>query len=216
MTRPVVSHVLLDFFGTLVGYSPSRTEQGYQLSHGFVTSQGAQISYAGFLQVWAEESARLDARSARDDSEFSMQEVATAVMARVLGRDPDPAHAAALVRTYIGEWNTAVAYPPAVPTIVSALAGRYRLAVVTNTHQPDLVPDHLAAMGIAHHIDAVITSVEVGWRKPHPVIYAEALHRLDITAASAVFAGDTYSADYAGPVAAGMTAFLIEIGRAHV
>lgn len=215
MATPVVSHVLLDFFGTLVHYSPSRTEQGYHASHALMTSLGAQISYSGFLESWAEESARLDARSARDDSEFSMQEVAVAVLARVLHRDPDPAEATALACAYIREWNTAVVYPPGMPELVAVLADRFRLAVVTNTHQQDLVPDHLAAMGIACHIDAVITSVEVGWRKPHPAIYAEALDRLGITAARAVFAGDTYSADYAGPATAGMTAFLIDPARRH-
>ena len=51
----------------------------------------------------------------------------------------------------------------------------HRLAVVTNTHHPTLVPDHLDAMGLSPHIDAVITSVEVGWRKPHPAIYEAVL-----------------------------------------
>ncbi len=215
MTMPVVSHVLLDFFGTLVDYSPSRTEQGYYASHAFVAAQGAQLSYAGFLEAWAEESARLDARSARDDSEFSMQEVATAVLARVLRREPEPTQAAALARAYVHEWNTAVVYPPGMTELVGTLAARFRLAVVSNTHQRDLVPDHLAAMGIAHHMDAVITSVDVGWRKPHPSIYAVALRRLGITAASAVFVGDSYGADYAGPAAAGMTSFLIDPAHQH-
>ena len=39
MTEPVVSHVLLDFFGTLVGYSPSRTEQGYHLFGSFAATR---------------------------------------------------------------------------------------------------------------------------------------------------------------------------------
>jgi putative hydrolase of the HAD superfamily len=153
--------------------------------------------------------------SAHDDSEFSMHEVATAVLARLLGSDPDPAQAAALARSYVREWNTGVVYPPGMRELVGALAARFRLAVVTNTHQPDLVPGHLAAMGIAQHIDAVITSVEVGWRKPHPAIYAEALRRLGITAANAVFVGDTYDADYAGPAAAGVVAFLIDPRHQH-
>ena len=87
--------------------------------------------------------------------------------------------------------------------------------MVSNTNQADLVPGHLAAMGIDRYLDAVVTSVEVGWRKPHPAIYAAALGRLEISPASAVFVGDTYEADYAGPVAAGMAAFLIDPERRH-
>jgi putative hydrolase of the HAD superfamily len=212
MAEPVVTHVLLDFFGTLVGYSPSRTEQGYHASHALVRSMGARIGYQDFLQAWAAESALFDERSAADDSEFSMDEVAAAFLARILGRHPDPAETAALVAAYLSEWNTTVVYPPGVTELVAALADRFRLAVVTNTHQADLVPGHLSAMGIAHHFDTVVTSVEVGWRKPHPAIYATALQRLGITAGSAVFAGDSYAADYAGPTAAGLAAFLIDPG----
>lgn len=161
------------------------------------------------------ESAVFDERSAVDDSEFSMDEVAAAFLIRVLGHNPDPVQTAALVRAYLSEWNTAVVYPPGIADLVGALAHRFRLAVVTNTHQAGLVPAHLSAMGIAARFEAVVTSVEVGWRKPHPAIYAAALQRLDITANNAVFAGDSYIADYAGPTAAGLAAFLIDPGQQH-
>ncbi len=215
MSEQVVSHVLLDFFGTLVGYSPSRTEQGYHDSHALVRAMGARIDYPGFLTAWAAESASFDERSASDNSEFSMDEVAAAFLARLLSRDPDSAETGAFVRAYLSEWNTGVVYPEYAGPLVGTLAERFRLAVVTNTHQADLVPRHLAAMRIAHHFDAVVTSVEVGWRKPHPAIYAEALRRLGVTAANAVFVGDSYVADYAGPFAAGLTAFLIDPAEAH-
>jgi putative hydrolase of the HAD superfamily len=141
--------------------------------------------------------------------------VAAAFLVPVLGHNPDPAQAAALVEAYLSEWNTAVAYPPGVADLVGDLADHFRLAVVTNTHQADLVPAHLSAMGIAGLFEAVVTSVEVGWRKPHPAIYAAALQRLGITAGNAVFVGDSYIADYVGPTAVGLTAFLIDPGQQH-
>jgi len=215
MTGPPVTHVLLDFFGTLVSYSPSRTEQGYRQAHAVACALGARVDYRGFLAAWAQESARLDERSAADNSEFSMAEAAAAVLARLLGRVPSAAQSADLASAYLREWNAGVSYPPGVPELVAGLARQFRLAVVTNTHQADLVPAHLAAMRIDHHLAAVVTSVEVGWRKPHPAIYAAALRRLDADPAQVAFVGDTYDADYAGPRAAGMTAFLIDPGHRH-
>lgn len=210
MAGPVVTHLLLDFFGTLVSYSPSRTEQGYHATYALVRSMGASVDYPGFLQAWAAESALFDERSDVDDSEFSMDQVAAAYLTRTLRRDPDPPQISMFVEAYLSEWNSGVGYPPDIAELVGALAGSFRLGVVTNTHHADLVPGHLSAMGIAHHFDAVVTSVEVGWRKPHPAIYATALRRLGIIAQNAVFTGDSHAADYAGPVAAGMTAFLID------
>jgi putative hydrolase of the HAD superfamily len=215
MSRPEVTHVLLDFFGTLVGVVADRTDQGYHGTHALVRSLGADAEYPGFLQTWADESARLDQRSAADDSEYSMDEVAAAVLARMLRRAPSADETTALAGSFLREWNRGVRYPPGIRDLVADLAGRYRLAVVSNTNQAGLVQGHLAAMGIDRYLDAVVTSIEVGWRKPHPAIYAAALTRLQISPAGAVFAGDTYEADYAGPVAAGMTAFLIDPERRH-
>jgi hypothetical protein len=138
--QPGVTHVLLDFFGTLVNYSPSRTGQGYHDSHDLTRAMGADISYAGFLQAWTAESASFDARSASDDSEFSMTELACAFLAGLLGRAPDPAGITAFVSCYLREWNSGVTYPQGMAGVVADLAQHCRLAIVTNTHQPDLVP----------------------------------------------------------------------------
>jgi len=64
-------------------------------------------------------------------------------------------------------------------------------------------------MGIDSYIDTVVTSVEHGYRKPHPSIYAEALGRLGVEASSTVFVNDNYQADYLGPKQMGMTAYHI-------
>src|SRR5258708_16750413 len=107
---------------------------------------GARVDYPGFLQAWAGEAALLDERSDVDDSEFSMEQVAAAFLTRTLRRDPDPAQISRFVEAYLAEWNTGVIYPPGIAELVGALAGSFRLAVVTNTHKADLVPGHLSAM----------------------------------------------------------------------
>ncbi|MFK3982276.1 HAD family hydrolase [Micromonospora sp. NPDC050397] len=207
------SHILFDFFGTLVDYNASRTEQGYPKSHALVRQLGADLSYPEFLAAWTITSEEFDLLSDADDREFSMTQVGTAFLAIALGRRPEPAEVEAMVRTYVDEWNSGVSYPAGVAGLVRDLAVDHRLAVVTNTHQPDLVPDHLDAMGLLPHFDAVITSVEVGWRKPHPTIYDTALRTLGIDASAAVFVGDSYGPDWLGPERAGMTSFLIDPGR---
>lgn len=210
MTRSPITHILFDFFGTLVDYSASMTEQGYHETHRLLSSLGVRVDYSEFIKLWATETQTFDERSAIDESEFSMEELSRTFLARFMHRLPETHEIDAFVNSYLREWNTGVVYPPTIASIVSRLADYFRLAVVTNTHQPNLVPNHLAAMNIAEYFVTVVTSVEVGWRKPHPAIYTEAFARLRITAAEAAFVGDTYAADYAGPIAMGMVAFLID------
>lgn len=213
--QAVPTHLLFDFFGTLVHYSESRTEQGYHGTHALLRRLGADLTYAEFLTRWAALCADFDRRSDVDDHEFSMVDVGGEFLAGVLGAEPARADVDAFVEQYVREWNTTVRYPDGIGDLIRGLAARYTLAVVTNTHHPPLVPGHLAAMGIRDCFDAVVTSVEVGWRKPHPTIYATALSALGITAGAAAFVGDTYVADFAGPSRAGMTAFLIDPGDIH-
>jgi putative hydrolase of the HAD superfamily len=215
MSVTTPTHLLLDFFGTLVEYSPSRTEQGYHTTHNLIRTLGAGVSYEAFLNAWLDSSSRLDRRSDLDDSEYSMLELATAVVEQLLDRRPTSAEISAVVDSYLAEWNTAVIYPMDTAPTIATLAESFRLAVVTNTHQQELVPCHLEAMGIAHQIDIVITSVEVGWRKPHPAIYGAALERLGIEASRAVFVGDNHTADYLGPRAVGISALLLDPRRTH-
>jgi putative hydrolase of the HAD superfamily len=215
MTESKPTHILIDFFGTVVEYSASRTEQGYHRSHALACSMGARISYTDFLGAWAAESARFDERSAADNSEFSMEQLTDAFLARLLQRAPSRDETAAFVASYIREWNTGVKYPSGISDLVALLADNFQLGIVTNTHKEDLVLDHLAAMGISRHFAAVITSVRVGYRKPHPAIYAAALDQLGGASATTVFVGDTYDADYAGPAAAGILPFLIDGAERH-
>jgi putative hydrolase of the HAD superfamily len=209
------THVLLDFFGTLVDYSPEPPGLTYPRSHQVVRELGGSAGREEFLRVWAEEFDRLEDRAAADHAEFSIDDVGAAVLARLLPRRPQPDEASLLATTHLAEWSTGVSYPADMAATVRALASRYTLAVVSNTIDTELVPAHLGAMGIAGHFDTVVLSVEVGWRKPHPAIYSEALRRLRVDPASAVFAGDTYEADYAGPVRSGLTAFLIDPDGRH-
>lgn len=210
MRQTRCTHILFDFFGTLVEYSASRTEQGFQRSHDLLRRMGAGLTYEKFLAEWSQTSAEFDRLSERDDHEFSMIDVGTAFLADALGSEPTQAHIEAFIAEYVREWNEGVHYPPGIADLVSQLAGEYRLAVVTNTHQATLVPNHLGAMGLLSSFDAVITSVEVGWRKPHPKIFATALDALEVTASAAVFVGDTYGPDFQGPENAGIRAFLID------
>jgi putative hydrolase of the HAD superfamily len=204
------THLLFDFFGTLVEYSASRTEQGFGRSHGLLRQLGADLAYEEFLSAWSRVAAEFDRLSDQDDHEFSMNDVGTAFLKRALRRQPTPANVEAFTAQYIDEWNTGVHYPAGIAGLVDELAGTYRLAVVTNTHEPGLVCDHLRAMGVLSSFDAVVTSVEVGWRKPHPKIYSTALDTLGIHASAATFVGDTYLPDYVGPEREGIRAFLID------
>jgi putative hydrolase of the HAD superfamily len=124
--------------------------------------------------------------------------------------DCPPQGADAFVEAYLSEWSTAVRLIDGVPALLATLrSGGRRLALVSNTHSAEMVRGHLAAMGIADAFDAVVTSVEIGYRKPRPEIFTAALTAVGSAAGDTVFVGDSYDPDFVGPTRMGMRAYLI-------
>lgn len=201
--------ILFDFFGTLVEYSASRTEQGYPRSFALLREAGSDLDYEGFLALWSEVSAGFDESTERSHLEFSMSDVAGAILRRAVG-PPDDGLVRELARIYVSEWNTGVRYLDGIAEMLERLKKRFELAVITNTHDPALVPDHLEGMGVSHLFRRVVTSVEFGTRKPAPDIFRHALSLLDVAAERCVYVGDNYEADYLGARAAGIRTLLID------
>ena len=68
----MTTHVLFDFFGTLVDYSPAPIEEGYEKSYSLMRDAGYHGSYAEFVAHWQTTYAALDAEARVTHQEFSM------------------------------------------------------------------------------------------------------------------------------------------------
>lgn len=205
-----LTHVLFDFFGTLVAYSKSLVEQGYESSYEVLVTAGTSADYNGFLERWSDTFEEFELRAQQSLDEYSMDEVCAEFLQRVL---PQPANADVISRfrdAYLFEWNKGVEYIPGVTPLIAELSRRFTLVLVTNTHHVGLVHDHLKAMGAGQYFAAVITSVEHGKRKPSRSIFESALERTAGNRETSVHVGDSYSVDYLGAVGAGLRALLID------
>lgn len=89
--------------------------------------------------------------------------------------------------------------------LVVHLRARVRIGVVTNNTVAEQT-EKLAAFGFAPHVDALVTSEEVGAAKPDARIFRAALARLDCAPHEAVMVGDAWHADVLGATGAGIRA----------
>jgi putative hydrolase of the HAD superfamily len=210
-----MTHLLFDFFGTLVDYSDSQTEQGYERSHAILLDHGATLGYEEFLALGTEVFAEFETRAAATHDEYSMDEVVTALLCRQFTPDRAAEILRAFRDTYLAEWNKGVRYIEGVTPMLRELASRYSLVLVTNTHYPGLVHGHLRNMGADGSFAAIVTSIEHGKRKPHPGIFEHALAVSGGRAEAALHVGDSYTADYAGARAAGLRCLLVDPAQRH-
>lgn len=101
-------------------------------------------------------------------------------------------------------------YDDVRPALQRLAEGGIKVGLVSNSHRClDTFQGHFGLDGMIH---AAVSSSEHGYLKPHPSIFAEALSRLGVEAASAVMVGDSLAHDVHGALGAGMRAVLLERG----
>ncbi|MBI1337160.1 MAG: HAD-IA family hydrolase [Phycisphaera sp.] len=99
--------------------------------------------------------------------------------------------------------------PDTVATIQLLRERGYRLGIVSNTFVPGFVLDrHLEMLGLLDAFPVRVYSCDVGYRKPDPRIFEEALRLLDVGPAEAIFIGDLLDADIHGSQRVGMVPIL--------
>lgn len=206
--------LLFDFFGTLVAYQPDRARLGYPQTHHMASSFGIRCDHDTFVDTWDESSQSLEQASRRTLREFSMTDAATA-FADASDVQLADRQLSELGASFVEEWSQHVHPIPGVAAMIERLARTWSISIVSNTHDVDMVPTMLDRMGISQIVSAVTLSVEHGWLKPHASIYQVALDAVASTSDGAVFIGDSYEADYVGPIQAGMRAFLIDPDHTH-
>lgn len=93
------------------------------------------------------------------------------------------------------------------------IASRYQLGVISNAD--GRIEDVLRRCEIAECFLTITDSGLVGYEKPHPEIFREALRSLNVKPEESLYVGDMYSVDYLGATGAGMQAVLMDVPGAY-
>jgi putative hydrolase of the HAD superfamily len=215
-----LTHILFDFFGTLVAYSPDHIGEGYARSYQLLVEQGVDLTYEAFVTAWDSLFQEFERQGQATLTEFSMTDLCHhfwqhTLGQQTLGRPVDTAVVTTFRDIYLAEWSRGVRQIPGVKEMLAALAKQYALVLVSNTHHAHLVYDHLQQGGIDAYFQQVVTSVAVGRCKPSPQIFAHALQLTGAGPETAVYVGDSYQADYLGASNAGLRCLLLDPRRQH-
>src|SRR6202142_3189585 len=93
------------------------------------------------------------------------------------------------------------------------LAERYRIGVISNADGK--IEDVLRRCGIADCFLSITDSGLVGYEKPHPEIFRQAMRSLNAQPNESLYVGDVYFVDYLGATQAGMQAVLMDVPGAY-
>jgi len=109
-----------------------------------------------------------------------------------------------------GNWDQIL---PGTRERLEQIAERYLIAVISNAD--GRIEDVLRRCGIADCFASITDSGLVGYEKPHPEIFRQALESLKGKPEESLYVGDVYSVDYLGATGAGMQAVLMDVSGAY-
>lgn len=210
------SAVLFDLFDTLVRFDRNRLPEVRINGTGVRSTAGhlfpilaphvPGVDLARFFEalIWSwQEAERLRAADYREvgaPERFGL-------LFRRLGLDPARVPSGvveALLHTHARYLAQAAELPPDHRALVTRLARRYRLGIVSNFDYAPTAHWILEREEVSGLFHAVIVSADVGWRKPKPAIFEAALSRLGIGPGDALFVGDRADIDVVGAKAVGI------------
>jgi putative hydrolase of the HAD superfamily len=206
MSRPPIRYLMFDFFGTLVHYRDGVVGNPVARSLAVLSARGLSLRADEFATRWQRVWDEIDAEARTTLREVHMHEGARRFF-RALRHDADDAAIATFVAAYIEDWNEGVVDVEGLHEMLAAVD--VAASIVSNTFYPPLVPGHVERLRLGHRFERIHTSIDHGFRKPHPSIYRSALDAAGVPAAAVLFVGDNPDCDYHGPRRLGMQAVLV-------
>lgn len=205
-----VATVLFDFGGTLA--HPRHDPFDDWLA--FAEREGVSVDRAALEQAHAEATEKFT--PVMYDHLGRMREFWIAFDADILGRlgvpDPQDRIATAIHRGFRDETGYEV-YPETWDVLRALRARGLALGVVSNATE-ELV-DHMEAIGLARHFDAITFSQEARAEKPAPKIFELALRRARCRPEDAMHVGDRYEMDVVGARGVGIAPVLVDRDGRH-
>ena len=208
--------VLFDLFETLVDFERERLPVVTVAGKEVRTSSGAAyavlqeaypaISLETFYEAFLESFREVNERREREGIEVTAEERFLRCFARLGLPDTDATAAVrdAALEAHMAALAEATTCPPERRELVRALAGRYRLGLVSNFDHGPTARAVLQRHGFDGAFEVTLISAEVGFRKPHPEIFHLACRALGVPPAAGLFIGDSLTVDVAGARGVGM------------
>lgn len=207
----MIRTVFFDFYGTLVGFDPSRFVIQSTACLDFniqLTPEGVANGYAIADAYMAKQNADSPLRilSPKERGQFFAEY--ERLVLKGAGIEITAEQAAAIWERIERLPYRMSTYDDVFPTLKSLKLNGFSVGVISNMNRNG--PALLRDVGLTPYIDFVITSGEVLVEKPHPDIFTFALSRSGTEPHETVHVGDQITSDVEGALRVGITPVLLD------
>ena len=207
----MIRAVFFDVGNTLLFPYPSVSEVVRQVlaDEGHIHDLSAIDALMPLVDEYYEDRYRSDDTFWTDEGETSQVWVGMySLLCRRLGIAEEPERIARRVYEEFGDPGRWRAYVDVEPAFRRLKGAGLRLGIILNWDRR--LASILDGLGLGELLDTVVSSAEVGLRKPDPRVFELACCRLGVAPGEAAHVGDHHYADIVGATAVGMTPVLID------
>jgi FMN phosphatase YigB (HAD superfamily) len=118
-----------------------------------------------------------------------------------------------ITKAHMAQLQESFEVRPEVFTALEWARNRYRTGMISNFGYAPALYESLDRFGIREAFETVVVSAEVGWCKPHRVIFDHTFEKMGVRPSEALFFGDQLYIDVYGALNAGMHVVWVETER---
>jgi putative hydrolase of the HAD superfamily len=173
------------------------------------------IDFEPFYDAFIQSSAEVEKVRKKDLKEVASQE-RFRTMLRLLnhdGNDVAPAVLDELTLSHMAQLQEVFEIRAETLEFLDWAATRFRRGMISNFDYAPALYTALDRYSIRPAFETIMVSVEVGWRKPHPIIFERTFKAMNIHPSEALYIGDQLFLDVLGAHRAGMDVVWLDHGR---
>jgi putative hydrolase of the HAD superfamily len=203
-----MSHITaigFDLFNTLITAENQILDEAMSRLIQSLRQSGFALENEPFKKAYRESALRFIEKARQDGRETHNRFwISAAMQSQGYNLSPDDPRIAGAVDGYFSAFFLHCHLIPGTKEMLSTLGDLYRLGLLTNfTHAP-------AARGIIDKLhltsffDVILISGELGYRKPHPLVFHQLIEHLGVNKDQILYVGDDPDSDITGAQRAGL------------
>lgn len=202
--------ILFDYIGTLVEPKNYSLEDSKTNLHDALCEAGLVTEKAQFMEAYTK--AHEKYRKVRYEQ---LREVTNAIWVsealNTIGckTTVDDAKLKTALNVFFQDFIDSLKLRPYAKELIKNTSAQCKIALVSNFTYAPAIHASLRKLKIKHFFNAIVVSEAIGWRKPHRIIFENALRRLRVEPEEAVFIGDSPLEDVDGAKSLGLRSVFV-------
>jgi len=202
---PRIKAIGFDLFNTLLIIEPSAREEALERLTLSLTMSDIPVEKKSFKDAYRESALRFTHETRLDGRETHNRFwISGALLSQGYEVDPEDSRIAEAVNAYFSAFMGRCRLIPGAMDMLETLKGAYRLGLLSNFTHPPAIREIIDSLGLTPRFDAVLISGELGYRKPHPLVFHQLMRELEVRKEQILYVGDDPEPDITGARQAGI------------